>query len=151
MLGRGAKHQLRSAGGGVMAFDLAISPHGDLVISGARDLQGCTGSQLNKQRIAIRLRIPRGSWTYDLTGSLGSDLRNAINKPKDQASIEIPRTVGDALRPMVDVEITDVQVEEHEGNPLVTVGFVTIIPQEEIGIGQSEISEPDLVQIPIGG
>ena len=55
-----------------MPFDLAISEHGDLVMSGSRDLAGISGSDQTGQRVQIRLRLHRGTWFYDEDGTLGS-------------------------------------------------------------------------------
>jgi|SRR5215467_2222375 len=90
-----------------MAYDLALSPHGDLIFGGNRDFAGVSGTDLVNQRITIRLVTHRGAWFYDPDGTLGSDLYQMAGKSPD-AALEIDARVRDALREMDDIEIQDI-------------------------------------------
>jgi archaellin len=90
-----------------MAYDLALSPHGDLIFAGNRDFAGVSGIDLVNQRITIRLTTHRGTWFYDLDGTLGSDLYQTAGKSPD-AALEIDARVRDALREMDDIDIQNI-------------------------------------------
>lgn len=93
-----------------MAWDLAISENGDLIISGHRDLLGRSGQDLIEQRIRLRLSIRRGSWIYDTDGTLGSNLFQLINMPPDRAQQAARAFVNEALRGMNEIVVDDVDV-----------------------------------------
>lgn len=91
-----------------MAFDLAISDHGDLIFGGARDLQGAFGTNLLEQRMKNRLKIPRGSWVFDRSGTLGSMLHRIPQRGTEAAISAVDAFVRQALAPMSD----DIVVEK---------------------------------------
>lgn len=124
-----------------MAWDLAISDYGDLIMSGNRDLAGVSGDDLTSQRITTRLLVHRGSWFYDPEGTFGSDLYQALGKPTTQ-DVEIDSRVRDALREMEDVliESVDWKYTDDEKSIVVRVEY-TDNPQEEESSLQSEASE----------
>jgi|SRR5215467_2391557 len=88
-------------------YDLAISPHGDLIMSGNRDLAGVSGVDLVNQRITIRLVSHRGTWFYDTDKTFGSDLYQTFGKSADSA-LDVDARVREALRPMSDIDIQDI-------------------------------------------
>lgn len=96
-----------------MAYDLALDANGDLVISGHRDLSGISGTHLTEQRMRIRLQIPRGTWLYDADKTLGSLLHRSIGGHPSQA-YSLPSVAREALRPMDDIQVGDVEVVTEE-------------------------------------
>lgn len=90
-----------------MAWDLAISDYGDLILAGNRDLAGVSGEDLTSQRITTRLLVHRASWFYDTDGTFGSDLYQTLGKSTDE-ELEIDARVRDALRGMDDILVEDV-------------------------------------------
>lgn len=94
-------------------FDLAFDkPTCDWLLNANIDLKSIRGDDVVKQRIYTRLRIPRG-WINDPTnGTLGSRLKQAARGQRDRAITEIPLYVEEALDPMPDVTILDVEVTE---------------------------------------
>src|SRR5215467_5672355 len=80
-------------------YDLAISPHGDLIMSGNRDLAGVSGVDLVNQRITIRLVSHRGTWFYDTDKTFGKSADSAL---------DVDARVREALRPMSDIDIQDI-------------------------------------------
>jgi hypothetical protein len=113
-------------------WDLALSENGDLMFSPTRDLLGTTADELTKQRILVRCRIPRGSWAYDATGTLGSRLAASSRNPHASQLQQAPALVREALAPMDDIQIEDVQVSTDENNRLmVAVNFKSIISVDD--------------------
>lgn len=99
-------------------WDLAIDLNtGDLVPSANGDFQGRAGPNVTHQRMIIRLRVPRGSWHLDPTGTLGSRLRDVMRQPDFRAVPETQLVVEEALRPMDDIEVVNVtsgrDVDDH--------------------------------------
>lgn len=93
-----------------MPFDLALSPNGDLIIAGNRDLLGVSGTALIEQRIRVRLRMMRGQWQYDPSGNLGSQLFTLAGKSPEIVQSHAPAYVREALRDMEEIQIDDVSV-----------------------------------------
>lgn len=94
-----------------MAFDLAISEHGDLVFGSNRDLAGISGSDLIEQRIKLRLKIQRGSWTYDEAGELGSRLSSITNMRPDQLEVMAKTYATEALQSLDEITVVDVETK----------------------------------------
>lgn len=97
-----------------MAWDIAIDlVTGDLVWTGINDFASRDGSALDKQRIHARLFIERGEFIYDPTnGALGSRLLDILRLPRQRALNEADLYVREALEPMDDIEVVNVNVEE---------------------------------------
>jgi phage gp46-like protein len=94
-----------------MAFDLAIDyTTGDLLNAPNFDIQGRTGPDVYEQRIRIRLKIQRGTWELDPTGGeLGSRLHELTRVQSARALVEIEQYVREALEPMRDITVRDIQ------------------------------------------
>lgn len=133
-----------------MPWDLAISPHGDLIFSGGRDWQFVDGAQLMNQRIINRLRIKRGSWIFNRDSSLGSDLDLALGRASSQQLDNIPHLVSDALEPIKDeINLHDVNVTTDDlGGVFIVLSYSLIVPDLP-----DEIVDPAAVEIiiPISG
>jgi phage gp46-like protein len=95
-----------------MASDLAIDFNtGDLILSPHHDVARRVGVDTVQQRIRVRLRVRQGEWPLDPTGgSLGSRLFEALRYPQWRAESEVPLIVREALAPMDDIIVDDVQV-----------------------------------------
>jgi hypothetical protein len=94
-----------------MSWDFAIDGEtGDWVFGPDRDYLTVTGTAILRQNILTRLKIPRGSFIYDDVGSLGSRLYAAMRMTRDDAIAEIPGIVREALAPMSEITVSDVQV-----------------------------------------
>lgn len=106
-----------------MSFDLAISDHGDLIVTGHHDLAGKSGTDLIEQRMMIRLKLMRGSWIYDDDKTLGSDLHNLTGVPLDKAAATIPAYAREALRAIDDISIQDIQVTISGHNAILVVFY----------------------------
>lgn len=99
-----------------MPVDLQISPLGDLVFTGGRDLAITQAGTLRRQRMMMRLRMRRGSYKYNR--NLGSDLYTLLNQPNiAQARSRASSLVMAALRSMGDISIQDVEVSQDETKP----------------------------------
>jgi hypothetical protein len=135
-----------------MSWDLAIDfGTGDLVWTGNNDFGSRGGSDVDKQRIHVRLFIERGEFLYDPThGGLGSRLLDVTHLPRDRAIIEAPLYVREALSSMEDVEITNVQAVEQE-DPTVLKLEISYKPTFDIGeesMPEETIEENVIVEIP---
>lgn len=106
-----------------MAWDLAISDYGDLILAGNRDLAGVSGDDLTSQRITTRLLVHRGTWFYDSEGTFGSDLYQTVGKTPGQ-NLEIDARVRDALRGMEDIVVDDVAWQYADDGKSVVVRVV---------------------------
>lgn len=95
-----------------MPLDLALDPNTrDLVISPRFDFSVRTGTEVIKQRITNRLRIPAGEWHLDPTdGTLGSHMKDLTRMPTFQVETDAPRVIREALAPMDDIIVHEVLV-----------------------------------------
>jgi hypothetical protein len=135
-----------------MSFDLAISEHGDLVLSGNRDLSGISGEDLLNQRIMLRLRLHRGTWFYDEQGTLGSNLHKVMINSADK-DLQIEGRVQEALAEMAD-EIDIIQVDskyrEDEKSVFVSLVYSTKVDSSQLGTGDETDTQIQL-RVPLGG
>lgn len=94
-----------------MPWDIALDAEtGDWLFGPTRDLIGVTGPELDKQRIMVRTKIPRGSFIYDDDGTLGSFLY-LIPRGSTESDISDARSyVHEALASMEGISITDIEV-----------------------------------------
>lgn len=117
-------------------YDLAISEHGDLIVAGNRDLAGVSGIDLINQRIVIRLTIHRGTWFFDVDGTLGSFLYRVLGQAPGSA-LEIDSYVREALRQMTEIAVEEVVTEYDEDTKALAIQvFYSQTPE----IGESEVS-----------
>lgn len=103
-----------------MPYDLALDlATGDLVFGPQRDLQGASGDGLTKQRIFIRCKIPQGTFAFDEDGNLGSQLFQIHSYPTDRQLREAPTLVQQALEPMEDIEVGEVDASVNDAGQLI--------------------------------
>jgi len=115
-----------------VSWDLALDASGDVIFSPTLDLLGSTGDGLTKQRILIRCRVPRGSWAWDEDNTFGSRLAAISRNPSPQQLAQAPALVREALEPMTDISIDDVQVAIDDENRLVvSVTYTNIFTDDE--------------------
>lgn len=129
-----------------MPWDIALDGEsGDLLFSPTHDLLGTTGDGLTKQRILLRCKIPRGGWQYDEDGTLGSNLHLITRAPSAAQLAEAPSLVQEALEPMDDISVEDVQVSTDENNRLVVaVTYTNVVVDDEEDITEIETSIPTI-------
>lgn len=116
-----------------MPWDLALDGEsGDILFGPTHDLLGATGDGLTKQRILLRCRIPRGTWQYDETGTLGSSLTTISSAPSAAQVAQAPALVREALEPMDDISVGDVQVSTDDQNRLIVMlNYTTVADPDE--------------------
>jgi hypothetical protein len=119
-----------------MSFDLALGPSGDLVFAANRDLLGVSGFALYEQRIRTRLKIERGSWVFDVNGTLGSRISGLLRRGSSQAMTEITAYVHEALDSMDDITVSNISIEPDPNNSrgdtlLLVVGYTPNIQIDE--------------------
>lgn len=136
-----------------MSFDLAISPAGDLMFSPAdlvfspsADLQGVSGTALIEQRIVTRLKVARGSWTYDESGDFGSQLYRLTGMSPITAQVQANSYVREALRDMDDISIDAVNISL-SGSSLVLIIDYTI---QDVTVSTADESQQQFEMV-IGG
>jgi phage gp46-like protein len=134
-----------------MAFDIAVSDHGDLIFSAAKDLQYVDGKPLLEQRMLVRLVLTRGAWILDRDSDLGSELRFLLGRRPGQIEEDAKNYVRIALEPMQDeIEIHDVAVTQTSETELeISVAYQPIIPDAPPALRQ-EISTV-LLSVPLTG
>lgn len=94
-----------------MSFDIKQNEiTGDWEFDSRRDIAGAEGMGLVEQRIRRRLRVVRGSYIYDASGTLGSRLRSMLRMGIPAVSAGIEMLIREALSPMTDILVTDVIV-----------------------------------------
>lgn len=129
-----------------MPVDLEISALGDLVFTGGRDLSVVQATDVMKQRMMLRLRLPRGSYKYNR--SMGSELRLALNRPnRPEVREHAASYARAALVPMQDMSIQEIQIEIGEDNPRAMI--VKIAASGLIDRRRSTISSPFIAEIPV--
>lgn len=93
-----------------MAYDFALDPYtGDFLFGPTRDIIGVTGPELDAQRVSIRCKIPRGTFTYDEDGTLGSFLYLISRNPSRQQLQDAKGYVAEALEDMEGVTIDNIE------------------------------------------
>lgn len=134
-----------------MAYDFATDPlTGDWLFSGNRDVQGVEGEQVVAQRIRHRLRIVRGSWALDPSdGALGSRLEQMLRLPRQRAILEARIMVEEALSPMDDVTVTDVQVVEQGTTTLKLTILYQIIQGDDFVPDTDRLNETLTIELPV--
>jgi hypothetical protein len=111
-------------------WDLALDGEsGDILFSPTRDLLGATGDGLTRQRILLRCKIPRGSWQYDDDKTLGSRLNTISRFPSSRQINEAPGIVREALEPMDDIVLNDVQVSTTDKNQLLVAVNYSVVDE----------------------
>jgi hypothetical protein len=135
-----------------MAWDLAINfTTGDLVWTGNNDLGSRGGDDIDRQRIHVRLFIERGEFLYDPThGALGSRILDAAHLPRERAINEVALLVREALEPMRDIEVIQVNVKE-QTNPrvlLVEISYNPLFDVAEELTPEETLQENVIVEIP---
>lgn len=131
-----------------MSWDIALSNQGDLIFSASRDIAGISGVDLIKQRIRIRLRLMRGAWIYDDTGTLGSNLHTLLSSTPDKAIQAAPAYTREALRGMDEITVDDVNIGTTDRSASVEVKFsVRVMPGETGGVNAAP--EQQSVVIPL--
>lgn len=115
-----------------MPVDLALDRMvGDLMVSPSNDIALVTGVAETQQRISVRLRIAKGTWALDPSGGdLGSTLTSLLRLSVDQAIVTLPQLVKEALAPMEDIRVTDVQTSVAADAPTrinFTVFYVPVV------------------------
>lgn len=132
-----------------MSWDLGISAAGDLVFSPSSDLQGISGTDLVQQRMLMRLKLRRGSWTYDDSESFGSQLWRLMSANPVAAAGQAEAYVREALRDMDDVVIDAISVNKELRTLTIRVDYhvaeVDVSVTEE-NRQQLEIAIPDLAE-----
>ena len=132
-----------------MPWDLMISNHSDLMFGPARDWQPITGEALLQQRVILRLRMMRGSWILDDSGSLGGNLHFALQMQQPIGIEELDTLVAEALEPMSnEITVSDIEVKPSEYDPHgvdLMVKYQRIIPETDVPAPPSVITTPILV------
>lgn len=119
-------------------YDMALDTTGDWLFGPYRDLQGVTGPQLDVQRMMIRCKIPRGTFVYDESGTLGSELHEVLRMGAGGALPAVEAFVNDALEGMEGVVINGVDVKFGSNNRqvIVTVNYVHLPDADESALGE---------------
>lgn len=130
-----------------MPWDLQLSPYGDLVFAGNRDIAIVTSADLIRQRMMLRLKVPKG--TYKGNKDLGSEMRSLMRAGNTSANRSRGvAIVTQALRPMDDITVNSVEVTPDEYN--VNGIIVEIEATARIPRGQAQfLTEPFVVTIPV--
>lgn len=94
-------------------MDIAIDfVSGDLKLTANRDFAAMSGPDEIVQRIHLRLMIDQGTWLEDPTdGQLGSRLRSLLGMSASRIMGEAPILIKEALAPMTDIVVEDVEME----------------------------------------
>lgn len=136
-----------------MSWDLEIhSRSGDLIWTGSRDLLEISGERLDQQRIGVRLRIMEGSFHYDEEGALGSRLHQSLRWSLERAQAEIPRMVTEALEPMDDIKVANVEIAVSEEDPRqigIVISYVKLLSTTDPEEGEDDREEITVV-VPVG-
>lgn len=114
-------------------WDLAVDGEtGDLIFGPSRDLLGAAGSNLTDQRILVRCKIPRGSFTFDADGTLGSRLYKISSTSLDRKIKEAGALIREAVEPMDDIQVSEVNVDVDENNRIrANVKYAPIVANDE--------------------
>ena len=136
-------------------YDLALSEHGDLIVSGSRDAAGISGIDLVEQRMRLRLMLRRGTWLYDESKTMGSNLHTVIGMSPEDAQTAIGPLVREALRPMDEIVVDDVQTvpPDDPDAPVTSITLVVLYSLNESAddVAAGSQTRSISVNVPIGG
>lgn len=132
-----------------MSYDLAISDHGDLIVTAHRDLAGISGQALIEQRIKIRLRLHRGAWIFDTTKTLGSQLFTLSGLPTEKAQVYVDAYVREALKEMDEISVTEVQVVSTTHDVSLVVSYQLELSQDDASIPADQGLQELQVVVPV--
>lgn len=129
-----------------LPWDIALDgDSGDILFGPTHDLLGTTGDGLTQQRILLRCKIPRGGWQYDEDGTLGSRLTLITNAPSAAQVAQAPALVREALEPMDDISVEDIQVSADKNNRLVvSVSYRNVDVENDEDITEIDTSIPTI-------
>jgi hypothetical protein len=134
-----------------MAWDLAIADNGDIMLAANSDLGGKSGTDLLEQRMAIRMKLIRGSWVYDEAETLGSMLHTLIGLPPDKASATAPALVREALRAMSDeITVDDVRAFSDAQSVQLLV-FYRVLESDPDAVAGTEQTRQLQISLPLFG
>jgi len=130
-----------------VSWDLALA-NGDLVVSGAGDFAGISGTDLLEQRISIRCRLHRNEWIYDVSGTLGSQLFKLVGASQAEAVKAASVYVQEALRPMAsDISIVKVETVVQSARSITFMVHYRVLDDP----GATSEQEAEVADITIGG
>jgi hypothetical protein len=98
-----------------------------LVFNANGDLAAAVGDNVVAQRIHTRIIIPLGSFIYN--PNLGSRLRGtSLRAPMNKGAQEISAVIREALQPMDDIEISEINVVPSETDPTSMTAHIAYRP-----------------------
>lgn len=122
-----------------MAYDIAVHPDtGDWIFAANADIQAVQGEQVIEQRIRTRLRISQG-WQLDSDGTLGSNVYTLSRVQRGRVLGELPLLVREALAPMTDILVDNVQSAENPEDERQVFVYVDYSP----AVSEGEVNVPD--------
>lgn len=130
-------------------MDIAIDFRtGDLKLSAHRDFAGISGPDEVVQRIHVRLMIERGGWLYDPTdGQLGSRLQGTTNMLPGRALGEVDLLIREALQPMNDIAIVDIETLIDPDNERQIVAHITY--RQVSDPNETEVDTTQTISMPL--
>jgi hypothetical protein len=112
-----------------MAWDfLRNGRTGDWVFAGNGDVAGISGYQLTQQRVQINLKIPRGTFIYDVDKVLGSRLYDLIRHDIERGVRDMPDVIREALENMSDITVDEIQTAQNGNSVIVKIIYHANIP-----------------------
>lgn len=132
-----------------MAWDIGISEHGDIVMTGHRDIGGKSGIDLIEQRMLLRLRITRGSWVFDDNDTLGSNLSHLSGLAPEKAAAIAPAYVQEALRTMDEIIVEDIHITTTPQSIGLMISYH--ISEVDVDAGTAEQTRQLEISLPLSG
>lgn len=129
-----------------MATDLMLDQlTNDLVATPSNDAQLISGVALVEQRIRIRLKVPLASWPIDPT--LGSRMYGLLRLSPAMAISQLPLVVKEALAPMTDIRVDDVEAWQDEQTTKVVRFSITYAVVGTDGVASDQLQFTDAVEV----
>lgn len=120
-----------------MSWDIALDPDtGDFMFSPTRDLIGVSGPELDRQRIIIRSKIPRGSFMYDESRTLGSYLHLIARNPTPSQVSDAKTYILEALNDADGISVQSVDMEVNNAGQL--IARISFTSTESLDVDASE-------------
>ncbi len=92
-----------------MAYDTYLNRKtGDWAFNAVGDFMGVTGEEFDRQRIWVRAKIPRGTFTYDKAKTLGSTLYQVTRNPSPDQLAAAQAAMYTALEGILGVTVESV-------------------------------------------
>ncbi len=130
-----------------MAYDTYLNREtGDWAFNAHGDFLGVAGEEFNRQRIWIRAKIPRGSFTYDKSKTLGSTLYAVTRNPTARQAEAAISAMYLALDGMTGIQVEDITAVVDTVSQRISLNVSYSRTTDPTDVGEFQFQLPTVLQ-----